>query len=320
MVHIPVLQKEVLQYLEPKPNENFIDCTIGEGGHTAAILEKTGHKGKILGIEADTELYQKLKSRMAEFPISNFQFSKRLILVNDNFVNLKEIVKREKFKSVSGILFDLGMSSWHLEESGRGFSFQKKEPLDMRYNPGNPLTAEKILNYWSEREIEKILREYGEEQLSQQIAKEIIELRKLRPIKNTFQLVEIIKKVVPLWYQHKKIHFATRTFQALRIAVNDELNNLKKALPQAVDILKDGGRLVVISFHSLEDRIVKNFFKNYIGITYVKLQILTKKPIRPGEEEIKINLRSRSAKLRAAIKLTSNKYEQRSNSQPTNFN
>lgn len=341
MVHISVLQKEVLQYLEPKPNENFIDCTIGEGGHTAAILEKTGHKGKILGIEADTELYQKLKSRMAEFPISNFQFSKRLILVNDNFVNLKEIVKREKFKSVSGILFDLGMSSWHLEESGRGFSFQKKEPLDMRYNPGNPLTplevnrakqkqkenrpltgltAEKILNYWSEREIEKILREYGEEQLSQQIAKEIIELRKLRPIKNTFQLVEIIKKVVPLWYQHKKIHFATRTFQALRIAVNDELNNLKKALPQAVDILKDGGRLVVISFHSLEDRIVKNFFKNYIGITYVKLQILTKKPIRPGEEEIKINLRSRSAKLRAAIKLTSNKYEQRSNSQPTNFN
>ena len=320
MVHIPVLQKEVLQYLEPKPNENFIDCTIGEGGHTAAILEKTGPKGKILGIEADTELYQKLKSRMAEFPISNFQFSKRLILVNDNFVNLKEIVKREKFKSVSGILFDLGMSSWHLEESGRGFSFQKKEPLDMRYNPGNPLTAEKILNYWSEREIEKILREYGEEQLSQQIAKEIIELRKLRPIKNTFQLVEIIKKVVPLWYQHKKIHFATRTFQALRIAVNDELNNLKKALPQAVDILKDGGRLVVISFHSLEDRIVKNFFKNYIGITYVKLQILTKKPIRPGEEEIKINLRSRSAKLRAAIKLTSNKYEQRSNSQPTNFN
>ena len=320
MVHIPVLQKEVLQYLEPKPNENFIDCTIGEGGHTAVILEKTGHKGKILGIEADTELYQKLKSRMAEFPISNFQFSKRLILVNDNFVNLKEIVKREKFKSVSGILFDLGMSSWHLEESGRGFSFQKKEPLDMRYNPGNPLTAEKILNYWSEREIEKILREYGEEQLSQQIAKEIIELRKLRPIKNTFQLVEIIKKVVPLWYQHKKIHFATRTFQALRIAVNDELNNLKKALPQAVDILKDGGRLVVISFHSLEDRIVKNFFKNYIGITYVKLQILTKKPIRPGEEEIKINLRSRSAKLRAAIKLTSNKYEQRSNSQPTNFN
>ena len=320
MVHIPVLQKEVLQYLEPKPNENFIDCTIGEGGHTAAILEKTGPKGKILGIEADTELYQKLKSRMAEFPISNFQFSKRLILVNDNFVNLKKIVKREKFKSVSGILFDLGMSSWHLEESGRGFSFQKKEPLDMRYNPGNPLTAEKILNYWSEREIEKILREYGEEQLSQQIAKEIIELRKLRPIKNTFQLVEIIKKVVPLWYQHKKIHFATRTFQALRIAVNDELNNLKKALPQAVDILKDGGRLVVISFHSLEDRIVKNFFKNYIGITYVKLQILTKKPIRPGEEEIKINLRSRSAKLRAAIKLTSNKYEQRSNSQPTNFN
>ncbi len=298
MIHIPVLQKEVIDYLNPGPNENFIDCTVGGGGHTAAILEKTSPKGKVLGIEVDTELYQKLKSRMAEFPISNFQFPKRLILVNDNFVNLKEIVEKEKFKNVSGILFDLGMSSWHLEESVRGFSFQRKESLDMRYNPQNPLTAENILNYYSKEEIEKILREYGEEQFARSIAKNIVEIRKLKPIQNTFQLVEIIKRATPAWYQRQK-HFAAKTFQALRIAVNDELNNLAKALPQALEILKPGGRLAVISFHSLEDRIVKNFLRDKFKQNSIK--ILTKKPIGPSEEEIKTNPRSRSAKIRAAI-------------------
>jgi 16S rRNA (cytosine1402-N4)-methyltransferase len=290
-MHIPVLQKEVIQYLNPKPNENFIDCTIGEGGHAAAILERNGPKGKVLGIELDPELYKRLKAA---------EIKNRLILVNDSYVNLKEIVEREKFRSVSGILFDLGMSSWHLEESGRGFSFLKDEPLDMRYNPESSLTAEKILNYWSVQEIEKILKEYGEERFAKKIAQKIIELRKIKPIETTFQLVEIVKSATPHWYHRKKIHPATRTFQALRITVNDELNNLRKTLPQTIEILKPGGRLVVISFHSLEDRIIKNFLKEKAKENILK--ILTKKPIKPSLKEIKINPRSRSAKLRACQK------------------
>jgi len=295
VTHIPVLQKEVLEYLDPKPNENFIDCTIGEGGHTLAILEKNGPKGKVLGIEWDPELYKKLSRSDLD------RLKARLILVNDNFANLEEIAKSQKFRSVSGILFDLGMSSWHLKESGRGFSFLKEEPLDMRYNPQNPLSAEKIVNYWSALEIEKILEIHGEERFSKQIAKYIISFREVKPIKTTSQLVEIIKKATPDWYHRRKIHPATKTFQALRIAVNDELNNLEKALPKALNILKPGGRIVVISFQSLEDRIIKNFLKEKAKENILK--ILTKKPIKPSLEEIKINPRSRSAKLRAAEKL-----------------
>jgi 16S rRNA (cytosine1402-N4)-methyltransferase len=287
-MHIPVLQKEVVKYLDPKPNENFIDCTVGEAGHTLAILEQNKPKGRVLGIDRDNNQILKLKK------------IERLVLVNDNFSNLKEIVKKEKFNSISGILFDLGMASSHLEESGRGFSFLKREPLDMRYDLENPLTAEKILNYWSENDIERILKEFGEEKFSSQIAREIIRQRKVKPINSTVQLVEILKTVIPYKYQHERIHFATRTFQALRIAVNDELGHFKKALPQAVEVLNKEGRLAVISFHSLEDRIVKNFFKEK-SLTG-ELKILTKKPIGPGEQEIKINPRSRSGKLRVATK------------------
>lgn len=295
-MHIPVLQKEVIEYLEPKPNKNFIDCTINGGGHTLAILEATAPKGRLLGIDWDENQILNLKS---QFPPAKFR--SRLILVCDNFVNLKEIVKKQNFKQVQGILFDLGLSSWHLEKSGRGFSFLRNEPLDMRYNPENPLTAEKIINYWSEPEIERILKEYGEEKYAGKIAEEITKERKLKPIKTTQRLVTIIRKSVPLKYQYFKIHFATRTFQALRIAVNSELENLKIVLPQALEILKKRGRLAVISFHSLEDRIVKNFFREMF--LEGKLEILTKKPIIPNKKEIKINPRSRSAKLRAIKKI-----------------
>jgi len=330
MSHIPVLQKEILEYLNPKPNENFIDCTINGGGHTAAILGRNRPEGKLLGIEIDSEICEKLKEQMAEFPISpglargepragNTQFPNRLILVNDSYINLKEIVKKYNFEPVHGILFDLGMSSWHLEKSGRGFTFLKEEPLDMRYDIKFPisnfsrlgrdpvaagqfpngLTAEKIINEYSQEEIEKILREYGEERFAKKIAKEIIKSRKIKPIKTTFQLNEVIKRAVPLKYQHKRIHPSTRTFQALRITVNDELNNLKKVLPQTLEVLSAGGRIVVISFHSLEERIVKNFFKERSP----SLKILTPKPITPSKQELKINPRSRSAKLRAGIKI-----------------
>jgi len=296
MIHIPVLQKEVLQYLDPKPNKNFVDATIDGGGHTIAILKKNKPSGKILGIELDNELYQRLKLRMAEFPISNFQFSNRFVLVNDSYTNLKKIVVRYKFKPINGILFDLGMSSWHLEESGRGFSFMMNEPLDMRYqteipNPksqipnSNGLTAERIINTYPREEIEKILREYGEERFSRRIAKKIAEERKIKSIKNTFQLVEIIKKIVP--FKKSKIHPATRTFQALRIAVNDELNNLRKVLPQAIEVLAPGGKIVIISFHSLEDRIVKKFFKE--EFKKGSLEILTKKPVKTMNNTLTLN-------------------------------
>jgi 16S rRNA (cytosine1402-N4)-methyltransferase len=215
------------------------------------------------------------------------------------------MVEKYNLKPVQGVLLDLGLSSWHLEKSGRGFSFQKNEPLDMRYDTRcqisnvkcRNLTAMEIINSWSKEQIEKILKEYGEEKFAPRIANQIVKKRKTKPIKTTFELVEIIKSATPAWYHHQRIHCATRTFQALRIVVNNELKNLETVLPQAVEILVKGGRLVVISFHSLEDRIVKNYFRNN-----KRLKILFKKPIRPDWEEKLKNQRSRSAHLRAAEK------------------
>jgi len=275
-MHTPVLKKEVLEYLDPKPNQNFIDATIGFGGHASAILEKTAPEGKVLGIEWDKDVFEKLEKR------------DRLIAVNDSYANLKEVVEKHGFGPVDGILFDLGISSWDLEESGRGFSFQKDEPLDMRFNPeGNTLTAQKIVNTWQEREIAQILWEYGEERFSRVIARRIVQRRKESPIMTTFELKELIPKRI-------KPH---RVFQGLRIAVNMELENLKAGLEQALEILGENGRIAVISFHSLEDRIVKNFFKDNNN-----LERLTKKAIKPSDQELEKNYRSRSAKLRVAVK------------------
>jgi len=287
--HQPVLQKEILQYLDPKTNENFIDATVSELGHTLAILNKTKPNGKILGIEWDPEIIA--KSRLH---IKNNRLENRIILVNDSYINLKKIVEKYKFGPVNGILFDLGMSSFHLENSNKGFSFLKDESLDMRYNPTNELSATQIVNTWQESEIERILREYGEEKFAKKISKEIVKERGVKLIKTTFELVEIIKRAIPLKFRHKKIYFATQTFQAL-----SELNNLNKVLPQAIEILAPKGRIAIISFHSLEDRIVKNFFRQ----EKEKLVILTKKPIIPTQAEIRINPRSRSSKLRAALKI-----------------
>lgn len=300
-IHIPVLVDEVIEYLDPKPNENFIDATIDGGGHTMTILKRNKPEGKVLGMDLDKELLENLKLK-----IKNLHLENRLILINDNFKNLKKIVKNicpEWNRKVTGILFDLGMSSWHLEESGKGFSFKKNEPLDMRFDSSQKLTAKEIVNYWQENEIEKILREYSEERYAKNIAKTIANERQKKPILTTFDLIEVVRKSVPRNYERGRINPATRTFQALRIAVNGELENLKIVLPQALDVLKENGKIVVISFHSLEDRIVKNFFKE--KKREGKLKILTKKPIRASEEEIKKNPRSRSAKLRAAVKLTS---------------
>lgn len=288
-MHIPVLLKETIEYLNVQPNRNYVDCTLNGGGHAKEILKRNGPNGKVLGIELDKEIFEKIEGENVE----------RLIAVNDSYANLEKIVREKEFNNIGGILFDIGMSSYHIDEAKRGFSFNKDEPLIMSY--GNELTAEEIVNNWKEDEIEKILKEYGEEDFSKKIAKKIIERRKGEKIKSTLQLVGIIKEATPGWYHHNKTHFATRTFQALRIAVNDELNNFRSALPQALEIINREGKLVAISFHSLEDRIVKEFLKE--KERNGELKILTKKPIVPGEEEIKNNPRSRSSKLRAAIKI-----------------
>ncbi len=294
MTHIPVLKKEVLQYLSPKANENFVDCTAGEGGHTAAILEMTGPAGKALCIDADNLQIERCKEALKGF-------EGRAVFANNSYANLVHIIDKDNFGKVDGILADLGMSSQQIKESGRGFTFLKDEPLDMRYSLQNDLTAEIIVNQWRKDELERIFEEYGEEKFSRKIAQKITEERNIKPIKSTFQLVEAVKRAVPAKYQHGRIHCATRVFQALRIAVNGELESLQKFLPQAISILSSGGRIAVISFHSLEDRIVKNFFAELAKLKAVK--ILTKKPVMAGEQETSLNPASRTAKLRAAEKI-----------------
>ncbi len=309
-MHIPVLPKEVIEYLEAKPNENFVDCTIGQGGHTKLILEKIAPLGKVLGIDLDAKQIENCKALKEVF-------GERLVLVNDSYANLKEIIENNNFTNINGILADVGFSSFQIEESTKGFSFLKDEDLDMRYTTKiqNELTATTIVNEYSQDEIEKILTEFGEEKFAKQIARKIVEERKIKEIKTTFDLVRIIERAVlpryrgaiPTPFRGRGLairpfgRIGARTFQALRIAVNGELDNLEKILPQALSVLEKNGRLVIISFHSLEDRIVKNYFKQEVEKGTVK--ILTKKPIIAGDEELMANPRARSAKLRAIIKL-----------------
>ena len=250
----------------------------------------------MLGIEQDQEILKATTKTL-----KNSGYEKRIILVNDNFVNLKEIAERENFLKVKGIIMDLGVSSWHFEESGRGFTFLKDEPLIMTLDKGKGPNAKEIINSWSQEDLEKIFREFGQERFSKKIAENIVLKRRIQPIETTFKLIEIIKKSVPTSYERGRINPATRIFMALRIAANQELTNLEKALPQGIDILEKGGKLIVISFHSLEDRIVKNIFREQKKQGTVK--ILTKKPVEAGSEELKINQRSRSAKLRVVQKI-----------------
>jgi len=295
-MHIPVLLKETVCYLDPKENENFIDATLGQAGHSQEILKRNGPLGKVLGIEQDQEILKATAKAL-----KNSGYEKRIIIVNDNFVNLKEIAERENFLKVKGIIMDLGVSSWHFEESGRGFTFLKDEPLIMTLDKGKGPNAKEIINSWSQEDLEKIFREFGQERFSKKIAENIVLKRRIQPIETTFKLIEIIKKSVPTSYERGRINPATRIFMALRIAANQELTNLEKALPQGIDILEKGGKLIVISFHSLEDRIVKNIFREQKKQGTVK--ILTKKPVEAGSEELKINQRSRSAKLRVVQKI-----------------
>lgn len=288
-MHIPVLLTETLAYLNPQSGQVFIDCTLGAAGHFREIANMIAPTGKILGIDVD----RKAIETALEKNIYN------AVIVQGNFKDLKNIAKKNGFSQVDGILMDLGFSSIELEEGGIGLSFQKDEPLDMRMDEYLEITAADIVNNSSQEELAEIFSKYGEEKYSKRIARAIVELRRENKLKSTFQLAEIIKQAAPARSRFGRIHPATRVFQALRIAVNNELENLKKALPQAFELLKPGGRLAAISFHSGEDRIVKNFFRDNKN----NFNILTKKPIVPSQEEIAENPRSRSGKMRAAEKI-----------------
>jgi 16S rRNA (cytosine1402-N4)-methyltransferase len=290
-MHKAVLLEKVVEYLNPQPGENFVDCTLGEAGHSLAILEKTKPDGKILGIDLDKESLQRIMP------------NERLILAYGNFRDLKQIVLEKNFANINGVLFDLGISSWQLEQSGRGFSFKKDESLNMILNGNQTVSAQEILNTWPEESLLKIFYDYGEEKFSRKIVQRIVQRRKLAPIKTTFQLLEIIKKSIPFSRSRRGRldRVAARIFQALKIAVNDETENLSHGLEQALEILEKEGRLVAISFHSIEDRIVKRFFKG--KAQEERLKILTMKPITASMAELQNNPRSRSAKLRAAMKI-----------------
>lgn len=297
-IHRPVLLNEVIYYLDPKPNENFIDATYGLGGHAAAIISENGPRGKILGIELDPELFARAVA--AEGKSKNKKFKNRLTVVNDSFTNIRNIISKNKFYPVDGILFDLGISSWHLESSGRGFSFQKDEKLDMRINQDfRRITAGEIINQWNVKDLARLFREYGEERYAGRIARAIYEVRRKEKITRTLQLADIVASVYPKYFS--RLHPATKVFQALRIFVNNEIENIDVALREAFGAMSAGGRLVVISFHSLEDRIAKKYFRELKQTGICK--VLTKKPICPSMEEMKMNPRSRSAKLRAIVKL-----------------
>lgn len=291
--HIPVMLNEVLEYLKPQSGKKYIDCTLGGAAYTIALAQKIDGRGQIIGIDLD-----ELAIRNAVIKI-NEQKLENILLINDNFKNLKTIID-QKFPvdtKFDGIVFDLGLSSAQLDDETRGFSFKGERPLDMSFGPINDRSTEEIINHYPLLELTRIFREYGEEKHAYRIAKVIIEERKTKRIKTTADLVAIIEKAVPFRFR-SRIHPATRVFQALRMETNEELASLKEVLPEAILLLKPKGRLVVVSFHSGEDRIVKRFLK---GLENVK--ILTKRPIVPSDSEIEGNPRARSAKLRAAEKI-----------------
>ncbi len=299
--HEPVMLEECISALQVQRGGRYIDCTVGGGGHAAAILEESSPGGRLIGIDADPHAIRVARGKLKPY-------GKDAILVNENFKYLENICTRHGFSPVNGVLFDLGMSSLQLEEAGRGFSFRQDSPLDMRFSDRQDLTAADIVNTYPEVELAQLLYRYGEEQRNRQIARCIVERR---PLETTQELARVVEQAVG--GTRGRIHPATKTFQALRIAVNHELENLELALEQAVNLLGNGGRIVVISFHSLEDRLVKGFFRReaqwcicppgmpacICGHT-PRLKVLSKKVFRPSPVEVQTNPRSRSARMRVA--------------------
>ncbi len=301
--HIPVLTKEVLHYLNFKKGGGvYIDCTLGGGGHSKAILKNIYPDGLLIGIDQDIEAIEAAKVELKNFP-------GKVKLVKGNFKNLEDILSDLKLEAVSGIIFDLGVSSHQLKEKERGFSFREDSHLDMRMDQTQKFDASILINRYTEKELIGVFERYGEERLSKRIARLIVTERQKKPITTTRQLADLVIRALPKTKKRKKwrIHPATRVFQAIRIEVNQELKALEKGLNQAINVLDDKGRICVISYHSLEDRIVKTLFKEVkregIAQKNYGLKILTKKPIRPSLEEVKKNPKARSAKLRVAEKI-----------------
>ena len=286
--HISVLLQEIITFLNPQKGDLIIDATVGGGGHTEELIKRGA---RVLGIDRDQDAIEFLQRRNLT----------GLTVKRGNFAKLTEIAKSQGFEKVKGILFDLGVSSHQVDEPKRGFSFQKEGPLDMRMDTDLTVRAYDIVNNFEERRLNEILKTYGQEKFSWAISKAIASARKVKPIETTTELAQIIKNAVPKSFRgvrKSRIHEATRTFQALRVVVNSELLNLEEALPQTTELLEKGGRLAVISFHSLEDGQVKRFFKQN-----EKLKVITPKPIGPKETETEENPRARSAKLRVAEKI-----------------
>ncbi|HET7827620.1 MAG TPA: 16S rRNA (cytosine(1402)-N(4))-methyltransferase RsmH [Candidatus Saccharimonadales bacterium] len=291
--HKPVLLKEVLDCLAPEPGDSYLDLTAGYGGHARAVINAAGASAKAVLVDRDSDAVAALASEFTSAEI-----------VHDSFLSTLERLAGEG-RTFDLILADLGVSSPHLEQGERGFSFRQSGPLDMRMDERQSLSAQQIVNDYSEEELAQVLKDYGEEPRAGLIARAIAQKR---PIENTWQLAEVIENAAGWRAKHAKTHPATRSFQAIRIAVNDEINQLRKALPLMLDILVPGGRLAVISFHSLEDRLVKQFLAEHSGNRYdAALRLLTKKPITASHEELVSNPRARSARLRAASKIKTNR-------------
>lgn len=306
-VHESVLKDETIELLNIKEDGVYVDCTLGRAGHALEMAKRLNERGLLIGFDQDEEAIEAAEKTLAPYPV---------MLIHANFRHLKDELAKRGIFEVDGVLFDLGVSSPQLDEAERGFSYQKNAKLDMRMDTRQALTAYEIVNTWSYEDLVHVFFTYGEERFSKQIARNIEKRRKTKPIETTFELVDIIKESIPAPARRRGGHPAKRTFQALRIAVNDELNSFNDALHQAAELLSISGRIAVITFHSLEDRICKAAFRKWStemdaprGLPVLPeehkapFRIITKKPVVPSEEEIRLNHRARSAKLRVAEKI-----------------
>jgi len=302
--HVPVLCDEIVFWLQPRPNGCYVDCTVGVGGTSARILQSCGKTGQLIAIDCDPHAIELARETLKPY-LEQISFH------HGNFRDLVRILDSTGVGQVDGFLFDLGISSVQLADTTRGFSFQQDGPLDMRMNPSETTTAKDLVNTLPETELANLIFQYGEERLSRRIAKGIVKRRAMSPIHSTAELASVIQHSVPPSYRHGRIHPATRTFQALRIAVNNELAAITPAMHDAVNRLAPGGRVCVISFHSLEDRLVKHTFRTLSHQSDQQVKVLTKKPVVASGEERKRNPRARSAKLRVVEKTRASSMEQR---------
>ena len=307
--HTPIMVSDVLRLLEPERGGIFVDGTLGGGGHAQAVLERLGENGRLYGIDRDDDALRAATARLASF-------SDRFTAIKGNFFDMKTLLLQHGVTKVDGILLDLGVSSYQLDAAERGFSYKAEAPLDMRMDQSAPLSARTVVNEWPEEELRRIFFEYGEEKFSAKIARRIVEQREQQPIETTTELAALIKAAIPAKFRNEPQHPARRCFQAIRIAVNGELDGLSDAIQAAHDLLNVGGRLAIITFHSLEDRIVKNAFRTFenpcicpksapvcICGRKPSAKVLTRHPIVASEQEQKENSRSTSAKLRAIVRI-----------------